>query len=569
MAVIRDGRAGTPMPAWGGESGLSDEAIRSLVAYLRSDGSEGDVSINLGGAASGELDIAAPTRLDVSPTEVGASQHVEWAIENRTDDSVVVTKFRSSTLGLFHAGALPLRIEPGGTASLRLVLITNPESEVGGSFAAAGEATVERIDGTGSTRRSVVVGTTVAEPSAQLAFRDLPVDGMPVRLAVWGRFLYVGYFDGPIDVFRLDEGAAPTLVEHVVTIADTPNHGPDGASEPDTGGRLIGGMTVAEDGTLYVAHTDPRLNEGDFVRTGHLADLNSGMITALHGGPGGYGQPANRIDLVTGLPRNVTNHIPSGMDIGPDGWLYVSSGGMTNSGVPDESKPDPDTALSSAILRLNLPAPASMFPLVLTAPGRDFAGTEALIDGVIELWATGVRNGFGLTFDAAGNAWLTDQSNDGGSAPRPLGAGGPSGINSNLGVDHLHLVRAGDFLGQPNIARGEFVLNDGSEYETPVASPGYAPPAHVFGVHNSATGIVEYRGARFADLDDWLLVGKFSGSLGVQALRVEDGVVTSVRTLTAPPTTRNVTDIAVGPDGQIVIAEFWERRVRISGGYVD
>ncbi|MFQ5426735.1 MAG: hypothetical protein ACE5EV_06620, partial [Gaiellales bacterium] len=77
----------------------------------------------------------------------------------------------------------------------------------------------------------------------------------------------------------------------------------------------------------------------------------------------------------------------------------------------------------------------------------------------------------------------------------------------------------------------------------------------------------EYRGELFPDLEGWLLVGEFSGGLGLEALRLEGDHVVDVRTLTAPPTTRNVTDVAVGPAGEIVIAEFWEQRIRISSRY--
>ena len=141
----------------------------------------------------------------------------------------------------------------------------------------------------------MVATAPLVAPAGRLAFVDVPLGGFPARMTSWREFVYVGYLDGAIEVFRFDGDAALVLVERVTTIAETPNHGPDGAPNPEQSGRWIGGMVVAEDGTLYVSHADPRLNEGEFLQTGHLADLNSGTLTALHGLPGSYGEPANSL----------------------------------------------------------------------------------------------------------------------------------------------------------------------------------------------------------------------------------------------------------------------------------
>jgi glucose/arabinose dehydrogenase len=164
-----------------------------------------------------------------------------------------------------------------------------------------------------------------------------------------------------------------------------------------------------------------------------------------------------------------------------------------------------------------------VFPIVLTEPGPVFASAHDLIPGVLEVWATGVRNGFGLTFHQ-GELYLTDQGSDGGAAPPP--AQGVPGFGPNFGPDHLHRVTRGAFLGQPNQARHQLVLNDGSSYVSHVDSPGYVPPVHYFGIHNSATGIATYHGALFPELEGRLLVAKFSGSLGAQALDIDGDRVT-------------------------------------------
>ena len=83
----------------------------------------------------------------------------------------------------------------------------------------------------------------------------------------------------------------------------------------------------------------------------------------------------------------------------------------------------------------------------------------------------------------------------------------------------------------------------------------------------STTGLVPYAGSLFPDLQDWLLVAKFTGGVGIQALRIEADQVVETRTLAVEADVGNVTDVAVGPNGEIVIVEFWNQRLRIATSY--
>jgi len=563
VQTIRDGRPGTVMRSWRSR-GLSEKEIRILVGYLRSGTIPEVISRGQGAEAAASLGLMAEARLGVSAVEAGTSVQFDWPVTNTGKEAVQLVQLKGASLSLFHLTKFPVRINSGETIPIRFVVVPNPDIRTGVATASA-LAVFERIDGTGTAEVRLTVDVEIVEPQRQLELVAVPVNGLPGRMTTWGEFVFVGYLDGGIDVFRFQEPETLILFERIESVADTPNHGRNGEPTPDARGRWIGGMTVGDDGTLYVLHSDPRLNEGTFLTTGFLADLNSGMLTALRGGPGAYESESSRIDLIRGLPRNITNHAPLGLVI-RDGWLYIAVGGMTDSGVPDPSKPDPDTELSGSVLRLNLERAPRMAPITLANAGLDFAGQGKLPKGVLELWATGIRNGFGLTVHY-GDIILTDQGSDGGATPPPLLEQGPAGISSNLTPDHLHRVTKGDFLGQPNLARGETILNDGSEYETPIGNPQYSPPLHIFGVHNSATGIVTYSGRAFPDLEGMLLVGKFSGGLGLQALRVEGNGVTDVISLANPPSVRNVTDVAIGPNGEILLAEFWERRILISRRY--
>lgn len=552
--TIRNGRPGAGMPAWG-SLGLTEAEISTLVSFLRTEPAP------VGTIPAGETILAGFDGVDLGTIERGASHPFILELTNPTSEQVDLIRFTSPSLSLFILDDLPVSFDPGQTRSLSAVFVHPPTTEVGSDI--AGNATLDLEVGGRAAVQTGTVSGSVVEPARTLAWTEHGLPSQPARMTSWERYLYVGYFSGQIDVFEFTGVDQLSRVEQIDTIAATPNHGPDGVPNPDQEGRLIGGLAVGDDGTLYVTHSDPRLNEGEFVRTGHLADLNSGMVTALEGPPGSYGVEGHRTDLITGLPRNVTNHVPLGMAI-EDGGLFVAVGSMTDSGVPDSSKPDPETELSGTILRFDLDADPSQLPIQLTTPGAEPGGLSDLVPGVLEVWATGVRNGFGLTAHD-GKLYLTDQGSDGGGVPSP-GDDIP-GFGPHFGSDHLHVVPEGAFLGQPNSARGENILNDGSMFETAVPNPAFVPPIHKFGIHNSATGIVFYDGDMFPELDGQLLVARFSVTVGLHALEVEEGRASSLSVVAGPDEIGNITDVAVGPDGQIVMAAFWDLKLLIATGW--
>ena len=63
-----------------------------------------------------------------------------------------------------------------------------------------------------------------------------------------------------------------------------------------------------------------------------------------------------RDDLVRGLPRSRVDHTPSGLWLNKsNGLLYLTVGGLTNSGAPStEFHLLPEYALSAAILEIDL-----------------------------------------------------------------------------------------------------------------------------------------------------------------------------------------------------------------------
>ncbi len=64
-----------------------------------------------------------------------------------------------------------------------------------------------------------------------------------------------------------------------------------------------------------------------------------------------------------------------------------------------------------------------------------------------------------------------------------------------------------------------------------------------------------------------LLVARYSVTHGLHALRLEGGRVTEVRVIAGPEGIGNITDVVVGPDGQIVMLAFWDLKLLIATGW--
>lgn len=129
-------------------------------------------------------------------------------------------------------------------------------------------------------------------------------------------------------------------------------------------------------------HVGPTEAEGE--RT--LLAQNSGRILSYRLTGDGLG-PAEV--LVDGLHFTNTDHGLNDLDVGPDGMLYLSVGNLDRLAWGDiDDPPDgPETVLLGSVLRID--------------PGS----------GATEVFATGLRNVYGLSFDEAGELWGVD--NDG------------------------------------------------------------------------------------------------------------------------------------------------------------
>jgi N-acetylneuraminic acid mutarotase/fibronectin type 3 domain-containing protein len=266
-------------------------------------------------------------------------------------------------------------------------------------------------------------------------------------------------------------------------------------------GRQVTGLAIGPESTLaeivlYVSHADPRIGTNNSA-TALAIDTWSSAITRLRLQPaaGGTYAVATEEDLIVGLPRSRENHAVNAIAFGPDGWMYFTVGGNTNYGKPSTFfSMLPEYYLAAAALRLNLAALDGR-TLPINVEGVAGAAAMAPLAGVLELFATGFRNAYDLTWHSNGQLYLNENAGNNGLGNTPDSADGcdtPS-INPGSLPDTLHRVVQGTYGGHPNPARGECVLKGGTQYSPPLGPhPNYLPSLLSYNQGASTNGIVEY-----------------------------------------------------------------------------
>ncbi|WP_251978440.1 carbohydrate-binding protein [Salinicola avicenniae] len=148
-------------------------------------------------------------------------------------------------------------------------------------------------------------------------------------------------------------------------------------------------------------------------------------------------------------------------------------------------------------------------------------------DAVLKIFATGIRNGYDLTWHSNGSLYVpTNGSAAGGSTPDdPATAINEGLINVGIEDDWLFRVEEGGYYGHPNPLHDEYILNGGNptsgvdENETDEYAVGTSPDSNYreediysLGTNRSPNGVIEYTSNIFgATLAGSLLFVEYSG----------------------------------------------------------
>lgn len=227
--------------------------------------------------------------------------------------------------------------------------------------------------------------------------------------------------------------------------------------------------------------------------------------------------------LVSYLPVSNHDHAVNALLFTQDGDLLISVGGFTNMGLPGYKLGGFwETALSAAVLKARINAPG--FDGTLQYENEDVLRLATLKPTpFVSLYATGIRNGFGMGMTKSGEVYVGDQGPNCGfgdtattcddydeelaAAWDPLaemdwtGRGGHGWTNCPHGPGRpdklLHLTE-GAYYGHPNLNRGECIWVDPNNHLTATNDP---PPAaykpHVITMKSPVTGVGQYGGNDF------------------------------------------------------------------------
>jgi glucose/arabinose dehydrogenase len=297
----------------------------------------------------------------------------------------------------------------------------------------------------------------------------------------------------------------------------------DSLQKANNGHRLIIGFCFEPGSTpdhrvIWVDNGYPTLaNVPDF--TGRVTRISDPELSVVH-------------DVVTHLPRSVTDHQTNQPRFGPDGALYISQGCNTAYGGADATWGNrPERKLNGTILRLDVKKLGSDQTIDALTPDGGGTFDPAAPDSPLTIYACGIRNAYSLVWTTDGRLYIpTNGSSAGGNTP--AGNGVPALTAIPVAEDDwLFRVIPGRYYGHPNPQLGHYVLNGGNPggkkgpaiiEQYPVGTqpdPLWTPAVYDFGPHVSANGVVEYLGNAFnGRLNHSLIVCRFNAGSDLAAI---------------------------------------------------
>ncbi|MEK6287333.1 MAG: PQQ-dependent sugar dehydrogenase [Acidobacteriota bacterium] len=171
--------------------------------------------------------------------------------------------------------------------------------------------------------------------------------------------------------------------------------------------------------------------------------------------------------IIDNLPSQ-GDHQTNKLKFGPDGLLYISQGSSTDNGTPGPHSP-PDGPLNATILRVDVDSPNPQ----------------------VEVFATGLRNAFGIAFHPENNQLF---ATDGGS-------GELGDIPDNSPLEEVNWIVQGGHYGFPSC--------EGPPDPNNPACAGVRAPVTTFNRHLTPTSITFYSGPQAGESKNQMLVTLF------------------------------------------------------------
>lgn len=264
-------------------------------------------------------------------------------------------------------------------------------------------------------------------------------------------------------------------------------------------------------GEIFVSYTASAKTE---VPAGHFRFVVSRVR------PAGSSEVAGPIvEEVLSIDREEDFHNGGALAFGRDGFLYVSTGDGAF-GDPLRRAPDPSSLLGK-ILRIDVMGTARPYAI---PPGNPFVE-----EGRAEVWATGFRNPWTMSFGPTGRLWVGDVG--------------------HFRWEEIDLVERGKFYGWPDREATRCTTGDvcSDAGERPIVEY-----SHAFGL--AVTGGYEYRGTKIPSLVGTYVYGDYvSGH--VWSVRADDPA-RPAKASDVADTGLFLSAIGEDSDGEIVVADY-------------
>ncbi|MEW5875829.1 MAG: PQQ-dependent sugar dehydrogenase [Candidatus Zixiibacteriota bacterium] len=267
------------------------------------------------------------------------------------------------------------------------------------------------------TRKTVVAGLIVLGLAASLAPEP--------ATATVGRELYKSEFSAPVFVASPPYDSSRVMVVQLGgLIILVKNDAVQAKPFLDASGLLVAG---GERGLLGLAFHPNYSSNGQFYINYTRASDGATVISQFLVGPGGdTAIPTSEVILKTiGQPES--NHNGGCLQFGPDGMLYcgMGDGGGANDQHGATGNAQNPLTLLGKMIRLDVDNPPTYVPA-----DNPWAGVQAGIDTLDEIWAFGLRNPWRFSFDrGTGDMYIGDVGQGAREEVSYEAAGSPGGLN--------------------------------------------------------------------------------------------------------------------------------------------